>query len=132
MKYLFDSSAIFRALKENKVESLVGNSTLELARYELGNIIWKDYALQSRISEQEAKTLAKAIKPTLAIMDVMEIKGYEEDILDIAAQFKATFYDASYVYFAKAKGLKLITEDIRLIKKVVTGTFDASTLDSVK
>jgi predicted nucleic acid-binding protein len=131
MKYLFDSSAIFRALKENRVEVLVGNSTLELARYELGNIIWKDYALQSRISEQEAKTLAKAIKPTLMIMEVMEIKGYEEEILAIAAQLKATFYDSSYVCFAKARGLKLITEDSRLIKKV-TGTLNASTLDSIK
>jgi len=25
MKYLFDSSAIFKAIKENKVEALVGN-----------------------------------------------------------------------------------------------------------
>jgi predicted nucleic acid-binding protein len=131
MKYLFDSSAIFRALKENKVEVLVGNSTLELARYELGNIIWKDYALQSRISEQEAKILVKAIKPTLSIMDVLEIKGYEEEILDVATQLKTTFYDSSYVCFAKARGLKLVTEDARLIKKTA-GTLNASTLDSIK
>jgi hypothetical protein len=39
MKYLFDSSAIFRVIKENKVEILVGNCTLDLARYEFGNIV---------------------------------------------------------------------------------------------
>ncbi len=131
MKYLFDSSAVFRAIKENKIEVLEGNGTLELARYELGNIIWKDFALQSKISKQEAKTLAKTIKPTLTIMEVMEIVGYEEEIVDTAAQLKATFYDASYVYFAKAKGLRLITEDSRLIRKITPAT-DASDLDGVK
>ena len=55
MKSLFDSSAIFRAVKENKVEFLAGNYTLELARYELENIIWKDCVLLAKVSEQEAK-----------------------------------------------------------------------------
>ena len=32
MKYLFDSSAIFRAVKENKIDLLIGNYTLELAQ----------------------------------------------------------------------------------------------------
>ncbi len=30
MKYLFDSSAIFSAIKENKIDDLIGNYTLEL------------------------------------------------------------------------------------------------------
>jgi hypothetical protein len=51
MKPLFDSSAIFRAIKENKIEFLAGNYTLELARYELGNIIWKDCVLHVKISD---------------------------------------------------------------------------------
>ena len=111
MKYLFDSSAIFRAIKENKIEFLTENYTLELARYELGNIIWKDYVLQSKVSEQEAKTMAKTIKHTLNIMNIIEIAGSEEEILDTAIKQKITFYDASYVYFAKIKELRLITED---------------------
>jgi hypothetical protein len=52
MKYLFDSSAIFRAIKENKIDLLTGNYTLELARYELGNIVWKDYFLQCYTTER--------------------------------------------------------------------------------
>jgi hypothetical protein len=55
MKYLFDYSAIIRAIKENKIELLNGNYTLELARYELGNIIWKGYVLQAKLSKQEPK-----------------------------------------------------------------------------
>ncbi len=131
MKQLFDSSAIFRTIKENKIEFLNGNYTLELARYELGNIIWKDYALQSKASEQQARMMAKTIKHTLNIMDVMEIAGSEEEILDTAIRLKITFYDASYVYFAKAKELKLITEDLRLIKKI-TPAANVSTLDGIK
>lgn len=118
MKYLFDSSAVFRAIKENKVDFLTGNYTLELARYELGNIIWKDYFLLTKISKEESKKIVKAVKHTLTIMEVLQIDGSEEEILETATQLKISFYDASYVYLAKAKELRLITEDLRLIKKV--------------
>ena len=131
MKFLFDSSAIFRAVKENKIEFLAGNYTLELTRYELGNIIWKDYVLQAKVSEQEAKMMEKTINHTLNLMDIIEIAGCEEEILDTAIKLKITFYDASYAYLAKAKDLRLITEDAKLIKKI-TPTTNVSTLDSIK
>jgi len=118
MKYLFDSSAIFRAIKENKIEFLNGNYTLELARYELGNIIWKDTVLRAKLSKHESQMIAKTIKHTLTVMEVLQIAGREEEIIDTAAEHKITFYDASYVYFAKEKEIPLITEDLRLIKKV--------------
>ncbi len=130
MKFLFDSSAIFRAIKENKIEALAGNYTLELARYELGNIVWKNYALQSKISEQELKMMVKTIKRTLTIMDIIDVAGSEEEILQTAAQLSITFYDASYAYSAESKNLKLITEDKRLIKKIV-GRINSSTLDDL-
>jgi predicted nucleic acid-binding protein len=130
MKYLFDSLAIFRAIKENKIEILTGNYTLELARYELGNIIWKTYALQAKISDQESKLMTKTIKHTLTIMDLIAAAGSEEGILETAVQFDITFYDASYVYFARAKNLQLITEDKHLIKKI-TNSINVSTLDGI-
>jgi predicted nucleic acid-binding protein len=131
MKYLFDSSAIFRAIKENKIELLTGNGTLELARYELGNIVWKDYILQGKVSEQESKLMTKAIKHTLILIDVMGIAGSEEEILETARQLKITFYDASYAYLAKVKELRLVTEDARLIRKISV-TINVSTLDDIK
>ena len=131
MKYLFDSSAVFRAIKENKIELLTGNGTLELARYELGNIVWKDYILQGKVSEQEAKLMTKAIKHTLTLMDVMGIAGSEEEIMETATQLKITFYDASYAYVAKLKELRLITEDSRLIKKI-SATINVSTLNDIE
>ena len=131
MKCLFDSSAIFRAIKQNKIELLNGNYTLELARYELGNIIWKDSVLQAKVSKQESQMIAKTIKHTLTIMEVLQIAGKEGEILETATEYKITFYDASYAYFAKEKQLQLITEDLRLIKKV-SPTITALTLKDVE
>lgn len=131
MNFIFDSSAIFRAIKENKIELLNGNCTLELARYELGNIIWKEYALQAKISEQESRMIIKTVKRVLSIMNVLEIAGNEEQILETSTKLKITFYDASYTYSAKVRELKLITEDARLIKKV-SPAVDVSSLDRIK
>jgi predicted nucleic acid-binding protein len=130
MNALFDSSAIFRAIKENKIDFLNGNWTLELARYELGNIVWKEYALQAKISEQESKMIIKTIKRVLGIMNVLDIAGNEEQILEISTKLKITYYDAAYTYFAKSKKLKLITEDTHLIKKA-SSTVEASPLDTL-
>ncbi len=131
MKYLFDASAIFRAIKENKIGLLTENCTVELARYELGNIVWKDYFLHAKISKEEAAMVIKAIKNTLTIMEALQIASNEEAILETSAQFKITFYDASYAYLAKAKELQLITEDLRLIKKI-TPTIKASRLNEIE
>lgn len=118
MRYVFDSSAIFRAVKENKIELLVGSCTLELARYEMGNILWKNYTLQAKVTERELRSLAKLIKKILNIMEIVQINCSEEEILDIATKMKITFYDASYVHYAKTKELTLITEDGELLKKI--------------
>ena len=130
MKYIFDSSAIFKAIKENKIEILVGSFTLELARYEMGNIIWKNYTLQAKATDQELKILAKIIKQTLNIMEITQINCNEEEILETATKLKITFYDASYTYYAKMKELTLITEDSQLLKKV-TPYINASKLSDI-
>ncbi|MGQ9781897.1 MAG: type II toxin-antitoxin system VapC family toxin [Nitrososphaeria archaeon] len=118
MKYLFDSSAIFKAIKENKIELLIGNCTLEIARYELGNILWKNYFLTAKATDQEIRSLERIIKQTLNLMEVTQINCSEEEILETATKLNITFYDATYVYHAKAKNLPLITEDLQLQRKI--------------
>jgi len=130
MKYLFDSSAIFKAIKENKVEVLVGNCTLELARYELGNMLWKSFALEGKATSAEIKTLAKIVKRVLSVMEVLQIGCSEEEILEVAGKAKITFYDAAYAYHAMEKNLTLITEDSQLLKKI-TPKVNASTLSDI-
>ena len=109
MKCIFDSSAIFRAIKENRVDILVGNSTLELARYELGNVLWKTHTQQERATVKDLKDLMRVVRKALNVMEVLSIGGREEEILDTATALKVTFYDASYVFCAKSLELTLIT-----------------------
>ncbi|MEM3502740.1 MAG: hypothetical protein QW134_00790 [Nitrososphaeria archaeon] len=52
---MFDPSSIFRAIKENRIELLTEGSTVELARYELSNTIWKEQHLHKKLSMKEAK-----------------------------------------------------------------------------
>jgi len=130
LKYLFDASAIIKAIKENKIDLLKGNSTLEIARYELGNIVWKDYLLQGKISKKEARALMNAVKHALDAMEVHQIVSKEEEILETSEQFGVTFYDASYAYFAKLKTSILVTEDQRLTKKIAPN-IKTLTLDEI-
>jgi predicted nucleic acid-binding protein len=74
--------------------------------------------------------IVKTIKHTLNIMEVLQIADTEEEMLETATQLKITFYDASYVYFAKTKELPLITEDLRLTKKL-TSTIKTSMLNEI-
>jgi predicted nucleic acid-binding protein len=119
MKYLFDSSAIFRAIKENRIEALAGNHTLELARYEIGNILWKNCALLGKTTREELSDLTRLVKEILDVMDIIQIGCTEEEIAGVAAEMKITFYDASYAYQAHKNRVTLITEDADLLKKVV-------------
>ena len=117
MRCLFDASAIFEAIKQNKADILIGHQTIELARYELGNILWKNSALQAKIPDEETKTFAKITKQALSLMEIAPISCSEEEILETAKQLKITFYDASYVHTAKAEALTLITQDKHLKTK---------------
>ena len=130
MKYLFDTSAIFRAIKENRIEALAGNYTLELARYEIGNILWKNFALLGKTKKEELSDLARLVKEILNVMDIIQIGCTEEEIMGVATETKITFYDASYAYQAHKNHLTLITEDAELLRKVAKYT-DAERLDEV-
>lgn len=119
MSFLFDSSAILKAIKENTVETLLGNNTLELTRYELGNVLWKESTLQKRLTNDESKRLVRLVKQVLNIMQVLEVDCHEEAILDAAQRLKLTFYDASYVFYARERKLtagRRLKKEMRKIK----------------
>jgi hypothetical protein len=65
MKYVFAPSSLFKAIKENRVELLSEASTVELARYELSNVVWKEQSLYKKLSIKEAKDLIRVIKMIL-------------------------------------------------------------------
>ena len=53
MSFVFDASSIFEAMLHGKVRVLSGNYTVDLTRYELGNVLWKRRALLGDLSEEE-------------------------------------------------------------------------------
>jgi len=120
--YLLDSSAIILVLKrlrENAAKILYGKGTLNLAYYEIGNAIWKQYALEGLISLEEAVARASDVTQILEMMQIKEVKSSEcySKAMKIAMEQKITFYDASYLQVAKENGYTLITEDRKLLEK---------------
>ena len=118
MTLLFDASSIFEALIRGNVRVLNKNYTLDIARYELGNILWRRRILVGDIDDEEYARLADLIKRTLRLLNIIGIECHEQEILRIAKEFKITFYDSAYVFVAKAKKIPFVTEDEKLKRKI--------------
>ena len=122
MKYLLDASSLVLLIKKSDVKSTVeclqDSKILNLTFYEVGNAIWKESALLKFLTPQEAKRLGTMAQTVLARIDQVANEGEDfQKILEIAQDEKLSFYDSSYVFFAKQKGLSLVTEDKKLEMK---------------
>lgn len=120
--YVFDSSAIaviLRRLKGRAVDIIRGRATLDLARYELGNVIWKEYTIKRTITLEEATDKVESLAKILDAMEIDSIESEEDfkGVMELASRLKLTFYDASYLHVAKRMKSKLVTEDIELYEK---------------
>lgn len=114
---LLDASSIFEALKTINLRSLEGYSTLDLARYEVGNTIWKHRSLLHTLTQEEAMLLMKEASLLFSLLNVVDVSGREVAVLDLAGNLRTTFYDASYLHAAKEMGVSLVTEDPQLVEK---------------
>ncbi len=131
MNYILDSSAIFRAIKDKVIDRTADSYTLELARYELGNIVWKQHNLFKTIDQKDSIKLIKIIADVLNIFEILCVKSKEDKILELAEELNTTFYDASYLYYAQELGLPLLSEDMKLIEKGRHMGITASTLSEI-
>jgi len=117
--YLLDASAFMILIKkanvQGTIECLQDSSVLDLTYYEVGNAIWKESILTKFLTPDDTNALQKVAQVILMKTDRLtsEPDSFEK-ILEIAKSEKLTFYDSSYIHFAKEKGLKLITEDKEL------------------
>jgi predicted nucleic acid-binding protein len=117
--YLLDASAFMILIKkanvQGTIECLQDSSILDLTYYEVGNAIWKESILTKFLTPDDTNALKKVAQVILMKTDriTSEPDSFEK-ILEIAKIEKLTFYDSSYIHFAKEKGLKLITEDKKL------------------
>ncbi len=116
-EYVLDSSAIFRAMAENLVEHLDGRYTLDLARYELGNALWKQRVIFKKLDDSELGRTIKLVSKVLAMMRTLTLEGREGAVMKVATELGISFYDAAFVYQAKAMGASLVTVDEKLAGK---------------
>ena len=120
--FVLDSSAIailLSTFKEKAISLIKGRITLDLAYYELGNVLWKEAILLKRINKKEARERAKEVGLILSEMEVMRISDPEElvEIMSLALKSKLTFYDSVYLFITRKLNASLVTEDSKLIKK---------------
>ena len=108
---LLDSSSLFESLLKRNIEALSEAHTLDLTRYELGNIVWKKINLLNEISHEEGQKMMSVIVKTLKNIKTISISGLESDVLRLAHEESLAFYDAAYIEVARRKKLILITED---------------------
>ena len=118
LEAMLDASALYPLLKrlgEKAASLLTRLAILDLTKYELGNALWKEYKLGL------LKNWENPIVLWSKIMEEMPTYRIEmqhlRDIEKIAVERDLTFYDASYIYMAETRNLKLITEDEELLNK---------------
>lgn len=119
MKLLFDSSAIFEAVRlgSKALDLLKGNFTTTLAYYELGNILWK---YEGKLN---VEIVFSAMKKVLPLMEVIEV-GLDKEVLDEAFKRGLTYYDSAYLVTAKRLGVGLVSLDKDLIRNGAVGLED--------
>ncbi|MEB3787842.1 MAG: type II toxin-antitoxin system VapC family toxin [Desulfurococcales archaeon] len=128
--YLFDASSLVKALKEAKLVPLGGQALQWLTVYEVLNALWKEAHLLKRLDPGEVSYLADVFAGIIENMVVLDPRGLESDIVQIALSRHVTVYDASYIALARRHGLKLVTEDRRL-RQAAMGIVETIGLDDM-
>ncbi len=121
-QYLLDASAFILLIKKANVQTtfqhLQNSLILDLTVYEVGNALLKESGIAKFLTQQEAKVLEKVAQLILSRIDkILNQDVTFQQIMEIAKTENLSFYDSSYIYFAKQKNIKLITEDQTLKEK---------------
>ena len=111
---LLDASAIFSLFQKGKYDVLIVGATVPLAKYEIGNILWKSAKVRNNISKKEATELGTVI---FELIDSMEqITPSPDSVLNLSLEDGLTFYDSSYLVSAIEAGYDFVTDDLKLYK----------------
>ncbi|MCS7367061.1 MAG: type II toxin-antitoxin system VapC family toxin [archaeon YNP-WB-062] len=114
-KYLIDASAIYPLILKLREKVLLYEDNfviLDLTIYEVGNVVWKEY---QRGKIRDPTSVMKMFEEIMGGVEKLNIGKGMLEIFEIAAKNNITFYDASYIYIARKRGLKLVTEDHDLL-----------------
>jgi len=124
-KYLIDASALYPMLISEIPFNSEQYAVSYLTEFEVGNVIWKE-GKKKKLKDPEQ--IAEVFAETIEDLHKIYVDSIV-NVLAIALERDLTFYDASYAYIAEKEGLKLITEDVHLLKKCkcAINTKDAET-----
>ena len=114
---IYDASSIYRAIEIGAFNKLLEGKTLDLAHYELGNVVWKEVTRQ-KISESEGAKLIKFISKVISLMEILKI-GIKNEVLKVAVDTNLSYYDASYLSASISMKDVLVTEDKKLLDRAI-------------
>jgi predicted nucleic acid-binding protein len=115
-KYLIDTSALYPLLISGVAFNVEECAVSSLTEYEVGNVLWKENK-QKKL--KDPTRIAAIFSEALGPLRKMAIDSLS-NVLDLAIERNLTFYDASYAYLAEKENLRLVTQDIDLLKKCKT------------
>ena len=121
-RLLIDASSLMLLMKtaniQTELDHLRTSFLLDLTFYEVGNAIWKETCLTKFLTKNESEVLRNRVQIVLTRTNkiLSEASNFQK-ILDISESEKLSFYDSSYLFTAKEKGLVLVTEDKELRTK---------------
>jgi predicted nucleic acid-binding protein len=120
--HLFDASAIMQLAKshpDKAPSTLEAGSMLDLTIYEVGNAIWKINKLIGKMDKPTALDAMEQTHYLTGLMEVLKVEGVEEltATMEIAFDGGLSFYDSAYLQVARRRGMTLVTEDERLLRR---------------
>lgn len=117
-QYLFDASSLLYALKIKRLDLLDGSYIQWLTVYEVLNGVWKEVFLLGRLNRERAIEFVDILVPeALSLLNILDPRGCEREIMEMALKHGITAYDASYMVLARKHKLVLVMEDKEFRRK---------------
>jgi predicted nucleic acid-binding protein len=121
-QYLFDASSFIFLIKKANVQTTLQHLQnlfiLDLTVYEVGNALLKESNITKFLTPKEINTLEKVTQIILSRTEkILNQDVTFQQIMQIAKTENISFYDSSYIYFAKQNNIQLVTEDKALRNK---------------
>ena len=120
--HLIDASSLMLLMKKAEIQTVLDylrtSSILDLTFYEVGNAIWKETCLTKFLTKEESEVLRNRVQIVLSKTNRIPSESSSfQGVFNISESESLSFYDASYLFVSKEKGLVLVTEDKELKAK---------------
>ena len=115
-KYLIDTFALYPLLISGVPFNVEECAVSSLTEYEVGNVLWKENK-QKKL--KDPARIAAIFSEALGPLRKKAIDSLS-NVLALAIERNLTYYDASCAYLAEKENLRLVTQDIDLLKKCKT------------